>query len=241
MKTKLLNQVAVDNPEGMGKSSKGWDVLVDKLKASGPKWQLLTTKCARENVREMLREWHKNQTEVDKTTGTGANVTEDDAFLQENFDLWNSRKEEMQKRKNNSSQMKEKKSTKAGLQLRQAATQGLKRAKACEQDDGLHVSDESQETETSEISVPAKRQRKQALWSYLKEVKLSENSLKDKELDLRAKQMVIDVEKVKIEKERLRLQSVQQEQQLQLQREQQQQNFRLQQQQMEAMLSLLKK
>jgi hypothetical protein len=60
MKTTLLNHVATDDPERMLHSNKGWEVPVEKLKQkAGGDWQLLTPRCARENVRKMMSEWHK--------------------------------------------------------------------------------------------------------------------------------------------------------------------------------------
>ena len=67
MKSKLLDQVASDNPEGMGSSSKGWEVPVGKLKDSSPEWVLLTSRCARENVRDMIQEWYQHRRNIDKT------------------------------------------------------------------------------------------------------------------------------------------------------------------------------
>lgn len=59
MKRKLFSQVLSERPEGMGTSSRGWDDVVKKLKASGQEWALLTIRCAREATRDAVDLWAK--------------------------------------------------------------------------------------------------------------------------------------------------------------------------------------
>ena len=56
MKNKLFEQVIADNPEGMGGSVKGWNVVVEHLHAAGPHWAKLTARCARETTRDSLKQ-----------------------------------------------------------------------------------------------------------------------------------------------------------------------------------------
>lgn len=64
MKIRLLDQVASDNPEGCGASSKGWEVPVQHLlEHGGPNWAMVNPRVARENVRSWVQEWSKKNKE----------------------------------------------------------------------------------------------------------------------------------------------------------------------------------
>jgi len=58
MLTTLLDQVLQDEPEGASGSDKGWEVPVYNLVVNGgPQWRNLKVRTARNNVRDAVSAW----------------------------------------------------------------------------------------------------------------------------------------------------------------------------------------